>query len=276
MQDLQPGERYAVQNIGHATQLVQVPEFNILTDPVFGDLHGLFYPAMTSSHPDVYALPRIDVIVISHNHRDHVDSSSLRRLLERHKRERWPEPYVFVPMGDRKLLESLGFRTVVEVEWYTRVCVTKNVAGEMKTAYFVSIPVDHCSGRSGVDHHRSLATGWVVSPGQGDVVFKYSGDTRPLSDNNQRAVYAVLWNEMGGARDIICLEPSGPNYTRCDMDITHQSTSYSALLRFVEAENLARLSGRSAEEFLGKMHTVMMHHNKFELGPDRFNEVCLC
>jgi hypothetical protein len=69
------------------------------------------------------------------------------------------------------------------------------------------------------------------------------------------------------------LEPSGPNYTRCDMDVTHQSTSYSALLKFIETKNLVELSGKeSSREFLQKIQTVMMHHNKFELGPDRFNE----
>ena len=272
VQCLQPGERYAVQNTGHATQLVQVPGFNILTDPVFGDLHGLLYPAKTRSHPDVSALPRIDVVLISHNHRDHVDSGSLRRLLEHHEREHWPQPEVLVPMGDRKLFEDLGFRGVAEVPWYTRVCVTRSVAGEESAVCFVSIPADHRSGRSGLDHHRSLVTGWVMSSEQGSVVFKYSGDTRPLSDSDQLAVDAVLWSEMRGVRDIVCLEPSGPNYTRHDMDVTHQSTSYSALLRFVEAANLARLGGGSAEEFLEKMHVVMVHHNRFELGPDRFNE----
>jgi hypothetical protein len=95
----------------------------------------------------------------------------------------------------------------------------------------------------------------------------------------------VLWNEIKHKEvnqgkgdenteipDIICLEPSGPNYTRCDMDVTHQSTSYSALLKFIEAGNLAKLSGKGSQEFLQKIQTVMMHHNKFELGPDRFNE----
>lgn len=271
-EQLLEGERYAIQNIGHATLLVQIHGFNILTDPVFCSLQAFLYPEKTRSHPDVDALPGIDVILISHNHRDHVDCSSLKRLLIHHRKRGWPEPCVLVPMGDRPLFARIGFGTVVEVEWYTRVRVTKYVEGVESAACFVSIPANHRSGRSGLDHHASLVTGWVFSPAQGNVVFKYSGDTRPLSDNNQRAVDAVLWNEMGAVKDIVCLEPSGPNYTRCDMDVTHQSTSYSALLRFIEAENLSRLSGRSAEDFLYKMYTLMMHHNKFELGPDRFNE----
>lgn len=93
----------------------------------------------------------------------------------------------------------------------------------------------------------------------------------------------MLWNEIKCKSPnnnnetieipcIVFLEPSGPNYTRCDMDKTHQSTSYSALLKFIEAKNLATFSGKTIDEFLTNIKTVMMHHNKFELGPDRFNE----
>ncbi|GFR05518.1 lactamase_B domain-containing protein [Trichonephila clavata] len=284
-QDLQPGERYAIQNIGHATQLIQVPGFNILTDPVFNNLSKLLYPEKTISHPSIEELPKIDVIIISHNHRDHVDRRSLQKLLEHYETKHWPQPKVFVPMGDKKLFENFGFNQIEEVEWYTKISVIKDIDGTNKTVNFVSIPADHRSGRHGIDHHKSLVTGWVINPEQEDVIFKFSGDTKSLTDENQQATDAVLWNEIRHKKvnqgkndenievpDIICLEPSGPNYTRCDMDITHQSTSYSALLKFIEAKNLAKLSGKSPQEFLEKIQTVMMHHNKFELGPDRFNE----
>ncbi|QOD38560.1 MBL fold metallo-hydrolase [Candidatus Wolbachia massiliensis] len=286
IQDLQEREKYAIQNMGHATQLIQVPGFNVLTDPVFSGLNRLLYPEKTNSYPKIEKLPKIDVIVISHNYRDHVDENSLKKLLRFYKTKDWPQPQVFVPMGDKKLFKSFGFTQVEEVEWYTKVSVTKNISGADKTVSFVSIPADHRSGRSGVDHHKSLVTGWIVNPEQEDVIFKYSGDTRSLSAEDQQATNAVLWNEIKGKEanrekgnesievpDIVCLEPSGPNYTRCDMDVTHQSTSYSALLKFIEAKNLAELSGKeSSREFLQKIQTVMMHHNKFELGPDRFNE----
>ncbi|GFR06206.1 lactamase_B domain-containing protein [Trichonephila clavata] len=182
-------------------------------------------------------------------------------------------------MGDKKLLQSFGFEQVEEVEWFTKISVLK----DNNTVNFISIPADHRSGRYGLDHHRSLVTGWIINPEQGNVIFKYSGDTRSLTDENQIAVDAVLWHEIknkaskvtnGGVDipDIICFEPSGPNYTRCDMDVTHQSTSYSALMQFIEAENLSKLSNKTTEDFIKKIKTIMMHHNKFEFGPDRFNE----
>lgn len=282
VKELQSNEEYAIQNIGHATQLIQIPHFNILTDPVFNSLSTLFYPEKTISHPKIENLPKIDVILISHNHRDHVDRHSLQQIRKYHETKNWPQPKVFVPMGDKMFFDQFKFDGVTEVEWFTKLTITKEVAGSgKKMVHFVSIPADHRSGRYGMDHHKSLVTGWIINPMQVNVILKYSGDSRSLTDSNQQATDAVLWNEIQNKHrdesntqipDIICFEPSGPNYTRKDMDITHQSTSYSALLKFAQAVNLARLSGKSVHEVLNKIQTVMMHHNKFELGPDRFNE----
>lgn len=279
---LQLNERYAIQNVGHATQIIYLPGCTILTDPIFNHLFWLIYPEKTESHPKINNLPRIDVVLISHNHRDHTDEDSLHKILAYHNEKGWDAPTVLVPMGDKKLFKSFGFEDVEEVEWFTKMSIPKENNGIVN---FISVPADHRSGRSASDHHTSLVIGWVISDDEGDVIFKYSGDTRSLSDENQYAVDAVLWYEIKNmARnknkqdenvfipDIICFEPSGPNYTRCDMDVTHQSTSYSALLKFVEAKNIASLGNRKAMELLENIQTVMIHHNKFELGPDRFNE----
>ncbi|MDR2977852.1 MAG: MBL fold metallo-hydrolase [Rickettsiales bacterium] len=64
---------------------MQVPGFNILTDPVFSGLNRLLYPEKTNSHPKIEKLPKVDVIVISHNHRDYVDKNSLKKLLRLYK-----------------------------------------------------------------------------------------------------------------------------------------------------------------------------------------------
>ena len=275
-------EEYAIQNIGHATQLIQLPGFNILTDPVFGSLNWLLYPEKTTSHPSIDDLPMIDVIVISHNHQDHVDTHSLEKILEKHGKNGWSQPQIFVPKGDKKLFETCGFENVEEVDWYTKISVNKDINGRLKNIHFISIPADHRSGRYLIDHHKSLVTGWIINPEDENVMFKFSGDTRSLSCENQLAVDAVLWYEIKNKvnknesdteiPDIICLEPSGPNYTRCYMDITHQSTSYSVLLKLIEAENLAKLRSLNQNKFLEKIKTYIMHHRKFELGPDRFNE----
>lgn len=277
VKELQFTEEYAIQNIGHATQLIQIPHFNILTDPVFNDLSTFLYPEMTKSHPTIEMLPKIDIILISHNHRDHVDVKSLENLLNYHKMYGWTVPKIFVPWGDKIFFDYFGFDEVIEVEWYTKLTLVKTIDDSNKIVHFISIPADHRSGRYGFDHHRSIVAGWIVNPEHENVIFKFSGDTKSLTEHQQQ-VDVVLWHEIKRKKidnqlpDIVCFEPSGPNYTRRDMNVTHQSTSYSALLKFIEATNLANLSGFDQNQVLGKMQTIMMHHNKFELGPDRFNE----
>ncbi|GIY48141.1 n-acyl-phosphatidylethanolamine-hydrolyzing phospholipase D, mitochondrial [Caerostris extrusa] len=273
VEDLKVGEEYSVQNVGHSTLLIQVPGFNILTDPVFNDVNSVLYPEKTFSHPSIEKLPKVDVILISHNHPDHIDKTSLQNILKEHQKNGWSLPTILVPMGDKKLVQSFGFKQVEEVEWFTNISTNKNDVN----VNFISIPADHRSGRLGYDHHKSLVTGWIINPLKTNVLFKYSGDTRSLTDENQNAIDAVIWHEiekklLDDIPEIICFEPSGPNYTRCDMDVTHQSTSYSTLLKFVEAENLAKLSNKTPKDFIVKLKTIMMHHNKFEFGPDRFNE----
>lgn len=84
-------ENFTIHNLGHATQLIQISGMNILTDPVFGDLASLVYPATTKDFGmNFHAkdLPPIDVILISHNHRDHVDESSLKELIKKAKKHR--------------------------------------------------------------------------------------------------------------------------------------------------------------------------------------------
>jgi hypothetical protein len=64
-----------IQNLGHATQLLRINGTTILTDPVFATLNLLLYRSKTRPGLTVNELPAIDVIMISHNHRDQVDES---------------------------------------------------------------------------------------------------------------------------------------------------------------------------------------------------------
>ncbi len=277
---------YSVQNLGHATVLIKVQDCSIIIDPVFSDLNSILYPAKTRSSA-IDKLPKIDVILISHNHRDHVDKSSLEKIIKHYQKQNWSLPKVFVPMGDKKLFTNIGFTEVEEVEWFTKITLYNENAGKNEEKIdFISIPADHRSGRSGFDSHKSLVTGWVINPKQ-EVVFKYSGDTRPLTDENQKSIDAILYelisekrqqNETNEMPDIICLEPSGPNYTRSDMKITHQSTSYSIFLILKSLSNFLKLnkyqidSFEKLKTFFEKFKTFLIHHNKYELGPDRYDE----
>ena len=104
---------YAVW-VGHATYLINNGDINILTDPIFAKRAspiGFAGPKrMIPAVMDLSDLPKIDVVVVSHNHYDHLDMYSLKRL---HKIN--PETIFLVPMGDRKRLKKAGLTHVHEL-----------------------------------------------------------------------------------------------------------------------------------------------------------------
>ena len=91
--------------VGHATALIETPGLNILTDPVWSDVAGPFGlgPGRVAA-PGVRFenLPPIDLVVVSHNHYDHMDLATLKRLWERDR------PAIVTSLGNDALLQSAG------------------------------------------------------------------------------------------------------------------------------------------------------------------------
>ncbi len=102
--------------INHATFLLQTERGNILTDPQFSARcgpFGLLGPRRV--HPPglaLAALPRIDLILLSHDHYDHCDLRSLRALAKAH------DPLVIAPLGHRRLLARAGLTNVADLDWW--------------------------------------------------------------------------------------------------------------------------------------------------------------
>jgi N-acyl-phosphatidylethanolamine-hydrolysing phospholipase D len=165
--------------IGHATALVQCGGLNILTDPVFSDRASpvSFAGPKRAQPPGVAldALPPIDVIVVSHNHYDHLDVESVRKLSERSQ----GRTLVLVPLGLKALLEARGVRNVAEMDWWDRRTV-----GNVE---FNLVPVQHWSARGLQDRNQTLWGGWAVfAP---DLRWYFSGDTgytRDFADTRSR------------------------------------------------------------------------------------------
>ena len=110
------GSAVAVTWVNHATFLLQTPWGNLLTDPVFSDrVSPVSWAGPRRVHaPGVAldALPRIDVVLVSHDHYDHCDLPSLRRLAQRH-------PALFVaPLRHHALLAAAGAHRIVELDWW--------------------------------------------------------------------------------------------------------------------------------------------------------------
>jgi L-ascorbate metabolism protein UlaG (beta-lactamase superfamily) len=155
--------------IGHASFLIQVNGFNILTDPIFGDVKaGPFTITRRGIKPGIEFkdLPHIDAIVISHNHPDHTDTSALKALGKKY------DPVVYVPEGNKAFFESLGFSHVVENTWWEHNQLAKND----RTITITCLPARHWSIRFSLSSYRkSLWTSWMISTNNKNIYF--AGDT---------------------------------------------------------------------------------------------------
>jgi len=110
------GDEIIATWIGHATFLLQTAGGNFLTDPMFSDRAS---PVMWAGPRRVHApgialaaLPRIDGVLLSHDHYDHCDLPSLRQLATAHN------PLVLAPLGHGELLAGAGVHRVVELDWW--------------------------------------------------------------------------------------------------------------------------------------------------------------
>ncbi len=157
--------RGVVTFINHATFLLQLPNLNILTDPVYSQRAGPveFAGPKRVRLPGVpfEKLPRIDVVIISHNHYDHLDLNTLKMLDDKF------HPLFLVPLGNRKLLMEKGIQTVQELDWWQEFKVRENK--------FVLTPAEHWSARFLWDKNDTLWGGYMIATPQSKIFF--AGDT---------------------------------------------------------------------------------------------------
>jgi len=152
--------------VNHATLLVQTGSLNILTDPVWSERVSPVSWAGPRRHrpPGIrFAdLPQIDFVLLSHNHYDHLDLPTLRRLEQRDR------PAFFCGLRVGELLRRNGLRDVTELDWWDTVSPRRQTS-------VTAVPVQHFSGRGFFDRNRTLWTGFVLTGGAGNLFF--AGDT---------------------------------------------------------------------------------------------------
>ncbi|GIL81046.1 hypothetical protein Vretimale_9252 [Volvox reticuliferus] len=153
--------------IGHATVLVQMGGLNFITDPVFSQRCApvqfagpkrVVAPALTCTEPQ---MPRLDFVLLSHNHYDHLDTHSVRTLHRQYgKALTW-----YVPLGLRTWFASEGVvGNVVEMDWWQSVKHTNANSG--KSVTITMVPAQHWSARGILDRFRTLWGGYVVATSQ--------------------------------------------------------------------------------------------------------------
>jgi L-ascorbate metabolism protein UlaG (beta-lactamase superfamily) len=153
--------------INHATTLLQLDGLNVLTDPIWSDRcspvsfagpHRVRPPGVRFED-----LPPIDAVILSHNHYDHMDVPTLKRLAAQ-----FPNVRFFAGLGNRAFLESKGLRNTVELDWWQEVPLSPEVK-------LVSTPAHHFSNRGLSDGNGTLWTSYVLQGPSG--VTYFAGDT---------------------------------------------------------------------------------------------------
>lgn len=151
--------------INHSTVLLQFDGLNVLTDPVFSRACGPFGTIGPRRHHapglPIDALPPIDVVLISHDHYDHLDAPTAKRLARDHR------PRFLVPLGNARRLARWGVSRVDELDWWQTV--------EHEGRSFTFVPAQHFSGRSLHDRDFTLWGGFVARAEAGPIYF--AGDT---------------------------------------------------------------------------------------------------
>lgn len=151
--------------VGHSTLLIQLDGVNILTDPQWSDRASPVTFAgprrITSPGVAMEDLPPIDLVLISHDHYDHLDVDTVQRLDRLHR------PLFLVPLRLQDWFEGIGITNVEELDWWE----SRPLRGLRVTC----LPAQHFSGRTLWDRNRRLWSSWAVA-GQAKRLF-FAGDT---------------------------------------------------------------------------------------------------
>ncbi len=237
---LADGEAAAVTFIGHSSFLLQTGGLNVLIDPVFATRLILL---RRQRRPGVLVrdLPRIDAVLLTHAHMDHLNRPSLRSVTREMRRRGLPGPIAIVPNGVEDLVRGLGFSEVRELRWWeSTVLHTQNGASVSVTAS----PAQHWGARMFKDTHRGF--GGYVLQAEGSPTIYHSGDT----------AYFDGFTEIGERlRPEVALLPIGA-YFPDSYRAVHTSPE-EALRAFID---------------LGAGVMVPMHYNTFRLGREPMTE----
>ncbi len=152
--------------INQSSVLIQMNGINILTDPFWSEKAGpvSWLGAERVRAPGIRLenLPSIDLILISHDHYDHLDLATLKMLSEKHN------PKILVGLGVKERLDALEHEAVLELDWWGEY----KHSGDLRVLF---VPARHGSGRGFFDGDRTLWGGYVIEGSQSRVLF--FGDT---------------------------------------------------------------------------------------------------
>ncbi len=226
------GTELRVTLINHSTVLLQQDGLNLLTDPVWSERVSPVLWAGPRRHRAAGVrfedLPRIDAILLSHNHYDHLDLSTLRRLADRGNIP------LFVPMGLARLIRSHHPGPVNELDWGDSLPIGKTTVH--------CVPAFHFSSRGLFDSNRTLWCGYMVeSPGR---LIYFAADTA-FGDH-----FAWIRERFGPPG--LALLPIGAYEPRWFMSPVHMGPDDAV----------------RAHRILGAGTSIAIHHGTFQLADE--------
>lgn len=147
--------------INHSTFLIQLNGINIITDPVYSKRVSpiSFIGPKRVHEPGIpfESLPPIQVVIISHNHYDHLDIETLKNL------EKEFQPIFIVPLGDEILLKKEGITNIIPLDWYQNF--------KIQDTEIIFTPTQHWSRRGLLDTNKSLWGSYIIRKGEKKIYF---------------------------------------------------------------------------------------------------------
>jgi N-acyl-phosphatidylethanolamine-hydrolysing phospholipase D len=242
----------AVTWIGHATALVQANGLNVLTDPVFSHrVSPVKFLGPARAQPPGIALkdlPRIDVVVISHNHYDHLDRDTIQKLND----QQGGAPLFLAPLGIKAWLQRLGILRAVELDWWESY--VHSGRGGLTTEFHFT-PAQHWSGRSLSDRNQTLWGAWTVFGA--DFHWFFSGDTgysQDFADTRRR--FATRQTTAAGGGFDLALIAVGACLPRWFMQMQHVDLDEAVQIHLD----------------LGAKHSVGVHWGTFALADEPLDQ----
>lgn len=165
-QDLPPervwGTELRVSNVGHVTFLIQTQGLNILTDPVWSERASpvSFAGPKRIKQPGIKLtdLPPIDIVLVSHNHYDHLDLATLEWLAQEHGCR------IITPLGNDAIINQKGNIQVEAYDWGEVVQVSEHVQIHVE-------PMQHWSARGVFDTNKALWAAFTITSPSGNIYF---------------------------------------------------------------------------------------------------------
>lgn len=231
------GESVRITFVNHSTFLIQIDGTNILTDPIWSERTSPVSFAgpkrMTPPGIKFKDLPPIDAVIISHNHYDHLDVPTIKRLEKAHS------PHFYVPLGITKFLKNKGIQRSTDMDWWHSMPLAERIK-------LHCVPAQHFSGRGTFDRDKTLWCGFVLDTPSGNIYF--------AGDSGYGDFFKEIGEQLGPFK--ISFIPIGAYKPKWFMSPIHISpTEAIQVHRDVQSRR-----------------SIAMHFGTFPLGDDGMNE----